>query len=158
MKKTLCLIILISFLIIYQEIKSQYCYIYDSYGNIIYGSNWNIKKGKSVTLYDFATQTKFVLDSTRTVISAFDKKGKLKWKTNPYKDKKIPEYRTNNPIIVNFSIRLTENYYRKRSNQFTTEISNYFYTRKILISISYNNSQFGTIDLQDGYYYFMGQD
>ncbi len=146
------------FLIIHKEIRSQYCYIYDSNGNIIYGSNWNTKKGKSITLYDFATQTSFVLDSSRTVISAFDKKGKLKWKTNPYKDNKVREYRTNNPIIVYYSMGLTKNYYRRRISPFSTEISDYFYLKKMLISISYNNSQFGSIDLNDGFYYFMGQD
>ena len=50
----------------------------------------NIKRG---TLIDNAAGVKFVIDKSRTRITAIDKNGKQIWKTNPATDNKLEKYR-----------------------------------------------------------------
>lgn len=137
--------------------SSQTNYHYDINGSLL------IKPGQSFSLYDFATQRKYVLDSTHTIISAFDKVGKLIWSTNPYKDSHLQEYRTKSPYI-RYMAFTTE----KISPHLTTrcgfrlsiqeKYSRYYATSIRVIVISYNNSQFGVIDLESGKFCFYGQD
>src|ERR1700761_6633183 len=78
---------------------------------------------KNDTLIDKATHVKFILDKSRTLITAFDTNGKQLWKTDPAKDNKLEEYRVKKPTIVYF------------------EFSTNRLDGKGVIAISYNNSQ-----------------
>ncbi len=96
---------------------------------------------KSQTIIDTKTGTKFTLDSTQIFVDAFDKKGKLIWRTDPWKDKKLKEYRVKRPIIIQFKFA---------NNKWTFH--------KKAIWIVYNNTQFGTINLLSGKFTWLGQD
>jgi hypothetical protein len=95
---------------------------------------------KKDTLVDNNLKMKFVLDTARLNISAYDFSDKLVWTVNPRLENKLSEYRVKNPVIVYFSF---EGAGTKGKN---------------VIWISYNNSQFGTVDRQTGKFHFMGQD
>jgi hypothetical protein len=96
---------------------------------------------KKDTLVDNKLKMKFVLDTARINISAYDFSAKLIWTTNPRVENKLREYRVKNPIIVYFSFQHADG---------TKD--------KDVIWISYSNSQFGTIDRRTGKFDFMGQD
>src|ERR1700722_9174998 len=84
---------------------------------------------KVYTLIDKENKMKFILDSTRTQITAIDFKGKQLWRTDPWKDGRLEEYRAKRPKIVEFyffSDRHSEN--------------------KVQIWVVYNNAQAGFID------------
>jgi hypothetical protein len=92
-------------------------------------------------LTDRATCTKYYLDTSRIYIFAVDSTGKILWKTDPWKDNKLEEYRVNRPTIIYFALD---------SNKFTGF--------KKVIWITYNSSQFGFLDLLTGKFTFQGQD
>jgi hypothetical protein len=89
------------------------------------------------TLIDKELGVKFIVDKERIFITAVDSSGKILWKTDPYTDSKIKEYRTKRPTLVYFAF----------SKNF-----------KDAISIAYNNSQFGYIYKATGGYHYQGQD
>jgi len=126
---------------------SHYYWIYDGQGNVVGGTK--IKKGHqtAVTLTDSITNNYFLLDSSHITITAFDKSNKRFWKTDPYEDNSIMEYRTKRPIIISYSFGLSPDY-------FSEEIK----PGLKVIWITYNNTQFGFIDIRNGKYYFCGQD
>lgn len=93
------------------------------------------------TLIDKSSGIKFYLDTLSINIYAFDKEDKLLWKTDPWKDNKLMEYRVKRPKIVYF-------------NFVKNEISNNIE----VIGIAYNNSQFGHLDKLTGKFIFGGQD
>jgi hypothetical protein len=119
-------------------------WFYDGQGNVIGGSGKRVKVG-SVKLTDSLTNNYFIMDSTHIFISAYDQSGKLLWKTDPYKDSRIPEYRTNRPVIVHYYLGKgqDDNNIGKGSN---------------VIWITYNNTQFGYLNLRTGKYHWCGQD
>jgi hypothetical protein len=84
---------------------------------------------------------KFILDTARINISAYDFSDKLIWTTNPRLEKRLKEYRVKDPVIVYFSLQKAAG---------TKD--------KDVIWISYSNSQFGTVDRRTGKFNFMGQD
>jgi len=83
---------------------------------------------------------KFVIDKSRTRITAIDKNGKQIWKTNPATDNKLEKYRVDKPTIVYF------------------EFGNDYTGKNQVIHIAYNNSQAGYLDKKTGHFYFQGQD
>ncbi len=80
---------------------------------------------------------KFILDTARVTIYAFDSLNRLVWKTDPWVDNRLPEYRVKRPRIVYYAFN--------RDNPG-------------MISLSYNNTQFGTLEKQTGKFHFEGQD
>ncbi|MCL9807698.1 hypothetical protein NAT51_19425 [Flavobacterium amniphilum] len=96
---------------------------------------------KNHTIIDETTGIKFTLDSTQIYVSAIDKSGKQIWRTDPWKDNELTEYRVKRPIIVEFKF-----------------INEKWKDNKKVIWIVYNNSQFGTIDLTTGEFEWHGQD
>jgi hypothetical protein len=93
------------------------------------------------SIIDSVSGNKFYLDSSKIFITAVDSKGKLLWKTDPWKDNNLMEYRVNRPIIVYFNFASSKDSAHKKE-----------------IGISYNNSQFGRIELISGKFTFRGQD
>lgn len=104
-------------------------------------------------LIDNNTKTKYILDSTRITISAIDSFGHLLWKTDPWKDNKLPAYRTNRPTIVTFYTTERSNKRHKKKDAYYEYDDNPNY-----IAIGYSNSQFGYILKKDGSFKFMGED
>ena len=130
---------------------SSYCYgqtyIYDGQGNIIGGSHILTLSGKSIKLIDSTTNNYFILDSTHTIIECFDTSGKSMWKTNPHKDNKLDNYRTDKPYIVYFEF--TNDYWCAEG---------FVEKGQAVIAISYVNTQFGVVNLKTGEFRFCGQD
>ena len=93
------------------------------------------------TLIDNATSVKFILDKDRIYITAIDSTGKMLWQTDPAVDNKLQEYRVKRPIINYF---VFDTVTADNNNQ--------------VISISYNNSQFGYLSKLNGKFHFVGQD
>jgi hypothetical protein len=93
------------------------------------------------TLIDNLTGSKFYLDTNKIYVYAFDKSGKLLWKTDPWKDNNLMEYRVKRPIIRFFEFE---------NNKWTDSVE--------VIGIGYNNSQFGYLDKLTGKFTFHGQD
>ncbi len=123
-------------------IFSQTTVIYNAKGKVVGGSHIKTTPGKSMELVDSLTKNYYVLDSTHIYITAFDRTGKKIWKTDPYKDSHMEEYRTNRPIIVNFKF----------------DSDNWCSGKTKVIWINYNNTQAGYLDLKTGKFSFCGQD
>jgi hypothetical protein len=121
---------------------SQTTVIYNSQGNVIGGSHIKSTSGKIIKLVDSVTKNYFILDANHIYITAFDRTGKKLWKTDPYKDSNMGEYRTKRPLIVNF--------------EFSSD--NWCSGNTKVIWINYNNTQAGYIDLKTGKFSFCGQD
>jgi|GEM_PF-2973769 len=121
-------------------------WIYDGQGNVIGGSGKWEKVGP-VKLIDSLTNNQYILDSTHINITAFDKSGKVKWITDPYKDNSIEEYRTKRPVIIHYGFGKSPG---ERPDLIKEGLK--------VIWITYNNTQFGFIDLESGKYYYCGQD
>ncbi|HLY69789.1 MAG TPA: hypothetical protein VKR53_08665 [Puia sp.] len=96
---------------------------------------------KTHVLIDSVPHFKFILDSSATVISAFDENGKKLWQTDPWKDSKLQRYRVDRPKVVEFYI--ANDPYVKFHN---------------VIMIVYNSSQTGYLDEKTGRFHFAGQD
>ncbi len=93
------------------------------------------------TLYDKENGNIYVLDKNKIFVTAYDKNGKVIWRTDPVKDAFIRKYRTDRPIIVSF--------------EFGTESVN---QKSEAIWIRYNNSQFGYLLKKNGKFRCQGQD
>jgi hypothetical protein len=122
-------------------------WINDFEGHSIYDSRSKSKEGKSIIAIDTITNNYYVLDSTHTLIRAYNKSSKIIWQTNPRKDNSLPDYRHKNPVITYFKI----GEFRREENEF------YKKGDKVLF-IGYSNSQFGYLDLKTGKFTFEGQD
>lgn len=114
--------------------------------NIVASSNVNkfiIERNPVLkdTLYDKENGNIYVLDKNRIFITAYDKKGKVLWRTDPVKDAFIRRYRTDRPVIISF--------------EFGTESVN---QKSQAIWIRYNNSQFGYLLKKNGKFRCQGQD
>ncbi|WP_201983543.1 hypothetical protein [Hymenobacter rubidus] len=100
------------------------------------------ERPKIYVLVDKATATKYILDSTRTYITAIDSNGKQLWKTEAHQS----NYRVKNPVIVYFAFdnAAFDNGLNKKGEE--------------VIRIVYSNTQFGTIDKKTGAFLYLGQD
>jgi len=122
--------------------------------------------GKTMVLHDFATRRDYVLDCTHTLLCAYDFNGNLVWATDPWKDNNIREYRTKRPFIIDISFVHLDPSGWIHSDNFRSWNANstddYFSTQIgkgiRVLNISYNNSQWGWINLENGKYFFAGQD
>jgi hypothetical protein len=93
------------------------------------------------TLIDDELKMKFILDSQRINITAYDSLGKVTWQTDPWLDNKLMTYRLKRPRIIFFAF----------VNEERTD-------NKEVIGIDYNNTQFGMVDKRTGKFTFWGQD
>lgn len=93
---------------------------------------------KCDTLLDKQSENQYIIDKDRKTITAIDKKRNILWKTNPYKDSFLDEYRVKNPFIIKFKFIIINN--------------------KEVIYITYNNSVFGFILKTNGKFYWEGRD
>jgi hypothetical protein len=78
------------------------------------------------------------LDSKHIVVTAFDKEGKILWKTNPYKDNKIEENGARKIEIIHFDFTVI----RSLSGKIK------------FIQIGYNNGNYGFLELKTGKFNF----
>lgn len=122
-------------------------WINDFDGNIIWDSRAKSKDGKTINILDSITNNYYILDSTHTIITAYNKSKQVIWKTDPHKDNSLPEYRHKNPTIKYFKIGKL----RKNVNEIYNKDTR-------VIFISFDNSQFGFLDLKTGKFHFSGQD
>jgi hypothetical protein len=104
-------------------------------------------KPKFYQLIDKVNATKYILDSTRIYIAAIDKTGKKLWKTDPWKDNNLEQYRVARPIIVSFT-------FQQYPGKSTPKVGK----SKEVIWVVYNNTQFGIIDKATGKFTWFGQD
>jgi hypothetical protein len=101
-------------------------------------NEYYISEIKCDTLLDKQSENKYIIDKDRKTITAIDKKRNILWKTNPYKDSFLDEYRVKNPFIIKFKFLIINN--------------------KEVIYITYNNSVFGFILKTNGKFYWEGRD
>jgi hypothetical protein len=112
----------------------------DGQDKLIGGFHILPKPGSSIKLLDTLTNNTFVLDSAHIVIRGYNKESVLLWTTNPYYDNKIDDYKTNQPIVVNFYLVTIQGPDNKLYNT---------------LSVVYNNSFFGNVDLNNGAFHFI---
>jgi hypothetical protein len=102
-------------------------------------------------LIDTTTGNYFVLDSAHILVSAFDRRGKTLWKTDPWKDNKLKHYEFGSYITSNLPITyfvlgpMNEKSWCKIPNG----------TRALWIA--YGNI-FGFLDIRNGKFFYCGQD
>ena len=125
---------------------SQTTIMYDGNGNVIGGTHIKTRPPEKVILHDSISNNTFVLDSTHVYITAYNRSGKVLWKTDPWKDNNIEVYRTRRPIIVNMKFGNNPGYSDKSKRG------------EKVIFIAYINTQFGFIELKTGKFFFEGQD
>jgi hypothetical protein len=89
------------------------------------------------TLVDNELKMKFVLDSLRINISAYDSSNKLVWRTDPWFDKKLTPYRLKRPRLIYYSLKGQDD--------------------EEFIWITYNTTQFGAIERRTGKFHYMGK-
>lgn len=119
---------LVSFLVIGSILKVNAQYVSH------YSLSDNIKKD---TLTD-SSGNHYVVDKERIYVTGYDSTYRQMWKTDPYKDNKIPEYRTARPRLVMFKLAI--------------------YEGKEQLCLKYSNTQFGTLSKGAGKYHWLGQD
>jgi hypothetical protein len=93
------------------------------------------------TLIDNSSKLRFYLDTALINVYAFDKTGRLLWRTDPWKDNNLMKYRVKRPKI---------RYFEFKQDKWTDSIE--------VIGIGYDNSQFGYLDKLTGRFTFQGQD
>lgn len=93
------------------------------------------------TIIDPKTQVKFTLDSSHIYVEARDKNGRALWKTDAWKDNKLPAYRFERPLIIDFSL----------SNDKHTNFQD-------AIVVEYESTQTGYLNIHTGRFRFIGQD
>jgi glucose dehydrogenase len=98
-------------------------------------------KFKAITLTDIATGNRFLLDSTRIVVTALNPQGKQLWRTDAWKDNHLEAYRVTRPVISYFAFGKDDSAKRKE-----------------VIWLTYNNTQFGFLDKKTGAFTWLGQD
>jgi hypothetical protein len=96
---------------------------------------------KAITLMDAATGNRFILDSTRITITAFNPQGKPLWRTDAWRDNHLEVYRVRRPIVSYFAFQKSK-----------------LTKGEEAIWIVYNNTQFGFLDKQTGAFTWLGQD
>jgi hypothetical protein len=94
-----------------------------------------------IRVTDLTTGAIYEVQSDRRTITAKTAKGEILWTVNPFVDEKMEAYRVPHPVIVYFG---TSPNRANRKGEF--------------LSIAFDSSQFGDLDLETGKFYFAGQD
>jgi hypothetical protein len=96
---------------------------------------------KSRIINDRKNHIKFVLDTSHVCVEAIDGNGNQLWKTDPWSDAKLPVYRfIKRPKLITFALKIDS----------TTQFGE-------VIAITYENTQWGDIDVRTGKFRFRGQ-
>lgn len=109
-----------------------------SKGNAQYVSHYPLSDNIQKDTLPDGSSNHYIVDKDRIYVTAYDSTYKLIWKTDPYKDNNIPEYRAVRPKLVMFKLAL--------------------YQGKEQLCIKYSNTQFGTLSKETGKYRWLGQD
>ena len=118
--------------------------IFNAQGKLVGGSCLELN-GDSMKVTDPATKNYYILDASHIYITAYDSIGIKLWKTDPYldrMDRNMVEYTTKRPIIDHFEIK-PWNIHSKKVD---------------IIEISFDNHDFGYINLNTGKYTITGRD
>ena len=86
-------------------------------------------KFNAIILTDIATGNRFILDSTRIMVTALNPEGKHLWKTDAWKNNHLEVYRVERPVISHFAFGKDDSAKKKE-----------------VIWLTYNNTQFGFLD------------
>jgi len=121
-------------------------WINDLNGHLIWDSRSKSKDGKAITLLDSITNNYYILDTSHTIICAYNSLDHMLWKTNPRKDSSLPDYRHKNPIISFFKL-----------GKLSSDSWDGHKEGEMVIFICFSNSQSGFIDLKTGRFTFGGQ-
>jgi hypothetical protein len=121
----------------------------DPQGNLLRTVNLKPLPPSKMILVNPNNKCKYYLDSTRIYLKAICTKGDTLWITDPWKDSKLPKYRTVRPIIMDLGFKKLDE-----------SIAKLYHLKSdaLVIWIAYHNSQFGFITLNNGKFYFEGQD
>jgi hypothetical protein len=134
------------------------CYLH----NNVSGSNWVYSRGPSrmitlpYILTDLDAGVTYEVEADGRHVSATDRFGALLWYRDPFADARLEHYRTDKPCIVEFDLH-------KRG---VSDSEDWTFPERTLgmhgvnryISVSFNSSQFGLMDVTTGDFFFSGQD
>ncbi|WP_035601348.1 hypothetical protein [Haloferula sp. BvORR071] len=95
-----------------------------------------------IRVTDTTTGIIYEVAKDRRTITATNPKGEKLWAVNPFEDAKLKPYRVKHPIIFYFG-KSQPGAPRKG---------------KLQLGLEFDSSQFGTLDLADGEFRFLGQD
>ena len=127
--------------------------------NSVSGSNWisSISRYKTITLpyilRDVDTGVTYEVEADGRHVSATDGYGALLWYRDPFGDANLEHYRTDKPRIVAFD-------FHKRGGAESWDIPEQVLQKKgiqKILSIRYNSSQAGFMDITTGDFFFTGQ-
>jgi hypothetical protein len=94
----------------------------------------------NTVLVDTSTQIRFMLDSTKTIITAINKNGKILWTTNPQKDNRIKFLLGSQNIVYLYFLLADDPEYKGQ------------------IVIVYQNTLTGIINKKTGKFTFLGEE
>lgn len=96
-----------------------------------------------IRVTDAITGVVYEVHEDRRTVSASKADGTLIWRVNPFKDAGLEPYRMKHPIIVDFG-KAPSHYPAGQRDRY--------------LSLGFNSSQFGVIELSTGAFTFAGQD
>jgi len=103
---------------------------------------------KPLAYRDHDSGVSFYVESDGRHLAAISSDGKLLWVRNPFVDRRLCPYRNERPIIVRI----------EPANPFEINALETNLKRKIQgITIWFDSSQFGIVDIRTGDFFFMGQ-
>ena len=117
--------------------SSYFCFGQQQYA----GCHTLSTKFNAIILTDIATGNRFILDSTRIMVTALNPQGKQLWKTDAWKNNHLEVYRVERPVISHFTFGKDDSAEKKE-----------------VIWLTYNNTQFGFLDKETGAFTWLGQD
>lgn len=128
--------------------------------NSVSGSNWIKSWGANshgitlpYTIRDDETGVIFQVEADGRHVSAADGYGALLWYRDPFADAQMQYYRTNKPQIVGFSI------HKRKPSEDWSFVEQVLGKKAVgtYISIGFNSSQCGFMDITTGDFHFTGQ-
>jgi hypothetical protein len=121
------------------------------------GSNWVVNAGPLPinlphTFKDPDSGIVYYVESDGRHVTAINPEGKILWSRDPFADAKLDFYRTKTPRIV--SIGRLEN---DKSHNWIRKVMASKGTTNF-ICITFNSTQFGCLDVENGHFILLGQD
>lgn len=126
--------------------------------NSVSGSNW-VKSSRYVTitlpyaLRDVDSGVTYEVEADGRHVSATDKYGALLWYRDPFADSHLTHYRTDTPRIVSFD------FHKRGESENWNLPERVFHNNEVrkFISISFNSTQYGFMDITNGDFILTGQ-